>query len=157
MDSLDDPARLGAYPADRVLRYPADKDYSDTELALALLWDRGCGETWLVGGGGGRGDHFLAIRALFDRERCPARWVTAGEDMFCLREGEELSRELPPGSLASVFPLGEGPWEAASRSLKWPLDGLSWSRGFFGLSNLTTADSFSVRSLRGRFLLVLPE
>ncbi|MDR1655877.1 MAG: thiamine diphosphokinase [Treponema sp.] len=135
MDSLSDPGRLDAYPQDRVLRYGEDKDYTDTELALSLLREQGAGEVWLAGGGGGRMDHLFAIRALFEREQCPARWVTAGEDMFCINEGQGLSRRLPHGGLVSVFPLGEGPWRALSRNLKWPLDRLSWNRGFFGVSN----------------------
>ncbi|MDR3192027.1 MAG: thiamine diphosphokinase, partial [Treponema sp.] len=68
MDSLDDPARLEKYPPERVLRYPGDKDFLDTELALSLLWEKGCTETWLLGGGGGRMDHLLGIRSLFERE-----------------------------------------------------------------------------------------
>ncbi|MDR1047758.1 MAG: hypothetical protein LBL64_08270, partial [Treponema sp.] len=134
---------------------------------------------------GGRVDHLFAIRALFERERCPDRWITAGEDMFCVNEGQSLSRSLPPGSLVSVFPLGEGPWRALSRNLKWPLDRLSWNRGFFGVSNraeaqaaedsLNAAQRFQIQSSslrprpegthelsvgihaeQGRFLAILP-
>jgi thiamine pyrophosphokinase len=156
MDSLDDPRRLEGYPADRIIRYPPDKDYTDTELALRLLWDQGCDETWLIGGGGGRTDHLLAIRSLFERDRSPDRWITAGEDIRRLRQGESLSPELPPGSRVSVFPLGAGPWKAESRSLKWPLDALPWDRGFFGLSNIAPEGVFTIRAAEGRFLAILP-
>jgi thiamine pyrophosphokinase len=108
MDSLDDVRRLDKYPADRVLRYGHDKDYTDTELALALLRDQGCGETWLIGGGGGRTDHLLAIRSLFERERPPARWVTAREDIRCLREGGVFSIKRG-GEGGSREPAGAGP------------------------------------------------
>ena len=178
MDSLSDPGCLDAYPKDRVLRYGEDKDYTDTELALSLLWEQDAGEIWLAGGGGGRMDHLFAIRALFERERCPARWITAGEDIFCINEGQSLSRRLPPGSLVSVFPLGEGPWRAFSRNLKWPLDRLNWNRGFFGVSNRaepqaaedgivqasslcprpegTHETSIGIHAEQGRFLAILP-
>jgi thiamine pyrophosphokinase len=178
MDSLSDPGRLDAYPKDRVLRYGEDKDYTDTELTLSLLRDQGAVDVWLAGGGGGRMDHLFAIRALFEREQCPARWITAGEDMFCINEGQSLFRRLPPGSLVSVFPLAEGPWRALSRNLKWPLDQLSWNRGFFGVSNRAepqAAEGGAVQALspcprsegthalrigihaeRGRFLAILP-
>ncbi|GHV81691.1 hypothetical protein AGMMS49991_02490 [Spirochaetia bacterium] len=168
MDSLDDVRRLDKYPPDRVRRYGHDKDYTDTELALALLWEQGCNETWLIGGGGGRTDHLLAIRALFERERTPDRWVTAREDIRCLREGDVFSIErggeggsreqvgADTGSAAvSVFPLGIGPWQAESRGLKWPLDALSWDRGFFGISNTAPDGGFEIRVRRGRFLLML--
>jgi thiamine pyrophosphokinase len=156
MDSLDDPRRLDSYPPERVLRYPVDKDYTDTELALNFLWDKGCDETWLIGGGGGRLDHLFAIRSLFERERSPDRWITAGEDVFCLEERKELSLSLPPGSVVSVFPLGGGPWNAQSRGLKWPLKGLPWDRGSIGISNIALEGAFVIRALKGRFLVVVP-
>jgi thiamine pyrophosphokinase len=156
MDSLDDPGRLEKYPPDRVLRYPQDKDYTDTELALSLLRDKGCDEFWLAGGGGGRLDHLLAIRSLFEREPCPGRWVTDAEDVFCLKAEASLSMTVPPGSLVSVFPLGTGPWWAESRGLKWPLDGLQWDRGFFGLSNVVLEGPFFLKALSGRFMIILP-
>ena len=128
MDSLEDLSRLDTYPQDRVIRSSRDKDDTDTELLLTLLWDKGCDEVWLVGGGGGRTDHLLAVQALFEREKSPDRWITAGEDIRQVREGLTLNLAA---SLVSVFPLGNGPWEAESRGLKWPLAGLPWKRGFF--------------------------
>ena len=154
MDSLDDPRRLDAYPADRVIRHPPDKDDTDTELLLALLWDRGCDEVWLLGGGGGRLDHLLGIHALFERERSPDRWITAAEDIRRIAEGQTL--EADRGGLVSVFPLGTGPWEAESRGLKWPLAGLPWKRGFFGISNSAAPEGFSIRAVEGIFLVIMP-
>jgi thiamine pyrophosphokinase len=160
MDSLDDPGRLEKYPADRVFRFPRDKDDTDTELALRFLWDRFCNETWLIGGGGGRTDHLLAIRSLFERDKKPDRWVTSREDIFCLKEGAvfsppaDLRENMPPGGI-SVFPLGIGPWRAESRGLKWPLDGLPWNRGFFGVSNEAAEGDFEIRAFRGQFLVII--
>jgi thiamine pyrophosphokinase len=172
MDSLDDCRRLEKYPPRRVIRYPQDKDYTDTELALGLLWDQGCDETWLVGGGGGRMDHLLAIRSLFEREPNPDRWLTRGDDIRCVRPGDlltfrgeakkmPLSPVFPPQSFpeyrVSVFPVGAGPWKAESRGLKWPLDGLAWDRGFFGVGNIALQGFFTLKSIRGRFMVVLSE
>jgi thiamine pyrophosphokinase len=172
MDSLDDPRRLESYPPERVITYPPDKDYTDTELVFRLLWDRGCGEVWLIGGGGGRTDHLFAIRSLFERERPPARWITGTEDIRCLEAAAsmpiqnappsmasvpaELNGEAPPQSPVSVFPLGPGPWQAESSGLKWPLAGLPWERGFFGVSNEAPGTSFTIRALSGRFMVIIP-
>jgi thiamine pyrophosphokinase len=155
MDSLDDPGRLEKYPPERVRLFRADKDFTVTELALACLWEQGCDETWLAGGGGGRIDHIFAIRALFERERPPDRWITGAEDIRCLRPGQTLSLSLPSGSLVSLFPLAADPWEAESLGLKWPLKGLSWNRGSFGVSNAAEGD-FSIRVIRGRFMVITP-
>jgi thiamine pyrophosphokinase len=162
MDSLDELCRLDRYPPERVIRSRPDKDETDTELLLSLLWDKGCDEVWLVGGGGGRLDHLLAIQALFEREKSPGRWITAAEDVRPVREGFSLRVEpCPPavrlpGRLVSVFPLGTGPWEAESRGLTWPLAALPWKRGFFGISNLAPGGGFEIRSLRGIFLVIMP-
>ncbi|MDR3115633.1 MAG: thiamine diphosphokinase [Treponema sp.] len=156
MDSLDDPLRLEGYPPERILRYPQDKDFTDTELALSLLREKGCDETWLIGGGSGRLDHLLAIRALFERKPRPQRWFTGGEDIYCLNSQEQLTLNLQPGRVLSIFPLGSGPWETGSRGLKWPLDGLPWDRGFFGLGNVFLEARASLWAEKGRFLVILP-
>jgi thiamine pyrophosphokinase len=156
MDSLDDPLRLLSYPPERILRYPKDKDFTDTELALRFLHGEGCFSICIAGGGGGRIDHLFAIRSLFERESPPDRWLTAREDIYCVDSGQELFLPLKAGSLVSVFPLGSGPWEAASRGLKWPLNGLNWDRGFFGISNIAETGSFSVQVIRGRLMVIVP-
>jgi thiamine pyrophosphokinase len=154
MDSLDDLRRLDAYPDSRVVRISRDKDDTDTELLLSLLWEKGCTEAWLAGGGGGRLDHLLAIQALFERDRSPDRWITAVEDVYRLAAGQTL--ETGRGGIVSVFPLGTGPWEAESRGLKWPLAGLPWKRGFFGISNVAGEVGFFIRAIRGAFLVIMP-
>jgi thiamine pyrophosphokinase len=158
MDSLDDDSRLSAYPPERVIRYPHDKDYTDTELAFSFALEKGCDDLWLIGGGGGRIDHLFAIRSLFERERFPCRWITDAEDIYCIDSKtcqNELSLKLEKGAVVSVFPLGSGPWKTASKGLKWPLDDLNWDRGFFGLSNEATDGDFSIKAETGRFMIIL--
>jgi thiamine pyrophosphokinase len=158
MDSLDDESRLSVYPPERVIRYPHDKDYTDTELAFSLAVEKGCDDIWLIGGGGGRIDHLFAIRSLFEREHFPRRWITDAEDIYCIdskTEQNELSLNLKKGAVVSVFPLGSGPWKAASKGLKWPLDDLTWDRGFFGLSNVAVDGDFSVFAKAGRFFVII--
>ena len=155
MDSLDDQTRLLNYPAQSVIRHPVDKDYTDTELALDLLWEKGCGDVWIIGGGGGRIAHLFAVRDIFERKRCPCRWITAGEDIRCINAPDGFAAALEPGEAVSVFPLGEGPWEAESAGLKWPLKDLPWNKGFFGLSNEAETGSFEIRSVHGRFLVIV--
>ena len=156
MDSLDDPARLDKCHPGRVLRFPADKDWSDTELALNLLKEKGCDEVWLAGGGGGRMDHLIAIRSLFEREEGPDRWFPGTEEIRCLGEGKVLNAALPPLSRVSVFPLGSVSYQAESSGLKWPLNNLSWEKGCFSLSNIAPDGSFIIRSIRGRFMVIMP-
>ncbi len=155
MDSLGDLWRLEKYPPERVIRHRSDKDFSDTELALSLLWEKGCGEVWLAGGGGGRTDHLLAIRSLFERQKAPDRWFTIGEEIFRLKEGESRRTGDAIGGIVSVFPLGAGSWQAESTGLKWPLNGVAWESGGFSLSNVAQEAPFELRSKKGEFMVIV--
>jgi len=157
MDSLDSDSRLRSYPADRVIRHPAAKDFTDTELALALLWDQGCAEAWIAGGGGGRLDHLLGIRDLFERKRFPRRWMIAAEDVYGVDEGDNLTVAVEKGGVVSVFPLGGGPWKARSTGLQWPLDKVHWERGLYGLSNVATESEMTINAQQGRFMIIMEE
>jgi thiamine pyrophosphokinase len=102
MDSLDDDSRLSGYPPQCVMRYGTDKDYTDTELALSLITEKGCDEIWIIGSGGGRIDHLFGIRSLFEREVFPGRWVTGAEDIRCVEAASaesEFSLRLEAGAL----------------------------------------------------------
>ncbi len=159
MDSLADRSLLSFYPAERIRAFPPEKDDTDTELALRLLEELGCSERILVGGGGGRLDHTLAIRALFDRPTAPERWVTKLESVWFLdaNHGTGICTiEVAPGALVSLFPVGEGPWRVKSRGLRWPLDNLTWDRGRFGISNVSEGATCGVAVEAGGFLLVTP-
>jgi len=159
MDSIEDQSRLSAWPPERVIRHQHEKDFTDTELALSLAVEKGCEDIWLIGGGGGRIDHLFAIRSLFERELFPSRWITGEENIFCIDADtthNELSCRLAVNASVSVFPLSSGPWEAVSKGLKWPLAGLPWDRGFFGLSNVAVNGDFSVTAEVGRFMVIMP-
>jgi len=162
-DSLPSDSRLHSYPADKVIRHPANKDYTDTELALALLWEQGCTEAWIAGGGGGRIDHLFGIRDLFERDRFPRRWITADEDIYCI-DGDatgstaafgSLTMAVEQGCVVSVFLLGSGLWKAESKGLKWPLNNVHWERGLYGLSNVAMASEITINALQGRFMVIL--
>jgi len=156
MDSLDDMGRLEKYPRDNILRFPAEKDFTDTELALQFLAEKGCDEIWFAGGGGGRLDHLFAIRSMFDRDNPPDRWFPGKEDIRCLKEGMTFGETLPPGSVVSVFPLGPGPWKAESTGLKWPINDLAWERGSAWISNIAAGGPFEIRAVSGRLMIITP-
>jgi len=153
--------RLHSYPPEKVIRHAADKDYTDTELALALLRENGCDEAWIIGGGGGRIDHLFGIRHLFEREKFPHRWITAAEDIYCLDSDAANNsltiNHLKQGGVVSVFSLGNGPWKAESKGLKWPLTNVQWERGMYGLSNVAIEEEIEITAKQGRFMVILGE
>lgn len=151
-DSLADLSLLERFPADRILRFPTDKDETDAEIGMRLLAARGCEDVTIAGGGGGRLDHLLALALLFERDRPPRRWVTDREDVR-LVEGEACFDGWR-GSTVSVFPLGAGASDLYSEGLRWPLGGLSFARGWAGISNVADGDRVRVGAGRGRILVV---
>jgi len=155
MDSISDARILDECPRATILRAPRDKDDTDTELGLAALAERGAQRIVLAGGGGGRLDHLLAIRALFERKLRPVEWHTAGEATYLAEEGRALELEAAPGAIVSVFPLACGASGMESEGLKWPLSGLSWGPGDYGVSNETTGEGFIIRPGKGDLLVVL--
>lgn len=153
-DSIENTELLSALPPDRVFRYPREKDETDTELALAFLDKHDIITKVIVGGGGGRVDHLLALMSLFHRKSAPALWIT--HNAVVRRLDGEHTFEVEEGRLLSLFPLGGGPCTMKSSGLKWPLDNLTWYPGDVGLSNVTTAAAVSISVQTGALLMVQP-
>lgn len=151
-DSLDGPLELWAeaYVDARILN--TEKDESDTEAAVRTALEGGATEVWLLGGAGGRMDHWWANLRLAGRQPALTRWLTANEQIWNLGPGEHL--EVSEG-LVSIFPLGEGPWLVTSRGLQWPLDTVSF-KTWHSLSNLAPATGASIVVSQGRVLVMKP-
>ncbi len=154
MDSIADPGAIARSGAVETLLVPREKDETDTELGFRILRERGYDDVTLAGGGGGRLDHLLAIRCMFEREAAPTEWVTHAERVF--RVAKPTLFRAPKGSVVSVFPLGNGASGMKSAGLTWKLDGLVWKAGDFGVSNVAPGGEFSVDPGAGRLLVVLP-
>lgn len=156
MDSLQDHTLLERIPPGRVHRHPPEKDFTDTELALSLAWDLGADRVVLAGGGGGRLDHLLAIRSLFDRARTPDEWHTALESVYLARPGGVVNAVCMPGALVSVFPCSSaGASGMESEGLTWPLRGLVWGPGEYGVSNRCPGGAFRVQAGAEPLLVVM--
>jgi len=152
MDSLSDPAILEQYP--EVRTFPRDKDDTDTEIGIREIRNRGYGRVVVAGGGGGRLDHLLALRALLERDDGPDEWLTAAERVVRIRVA--TSFVVKPGATVSVFPLGDGSSGMKSSGLEWPLDGLTWDRGHFGVSNRATGTAVLIEPGIRPLFVILP-
>lgn len=155
-DSIADPDCLSLYEKRHIMKYPIDKDETDTELALRLAWERGADKVVLAGGGGGRLDHLLGLFSLFARPRSPDAWHTGRESAYRLGAGESGCFSVRIGDTVSVFPLMTGSKGMSSKGLRWPLEGLVWGKGAFGVSNRSISEQVEVVAGDEALLVILP-
>ena len=153
MDSIENADNvLKRYPKERIFRYKKDKDFTDTELALSFLTEKGCNKTIILGGSYGRTDHFLGIFYLFYREIHPDIWILKEEVAWNV-EGKFLLNTVK-GEIISLFPLSLNGCRMKSHGLKWALDSLDWKPGDIGISNIALKDSIEIEMIKGRLLLI---
>lgn len=154
-DSIESSEKMKELSSCSIIRYERDKDYTDTELAIMEAQKRGVEECILIGGGGGRVDHLMALFALFERRGAPDRWYSSFGKAVCIKELRSFSLEL--GTMISFFPLGAGEVRPWSDGLKWELDGLRWNRGDYGISNVVVKKPFHVNLKEGKMLMIIPD
>lgn len=139
-------------------RHPADKDATDTELALRAAVGLGATEIVLLGAlGGDRLDHELAnLLLLADPEtaRLPVRIVRGPTTARVLRSGS-LPLEGRVGSLVSLLPIGADAVGVTTEGLRWALEGATLRIGRSrGISNEVVATPASVAVHDGTLLVV---
>ncbi len=165
-DSID-PGLLASLAADGVdvRRYPADKDASDTELAVGAAIEGGADSVVILGGlGGPRLDHGLAnigLLALPALRRRPSVILDATTRVTALfapgEDGEAARRRLdgPVGDGVSLLPMGDGVEGVTTSGLAYPLADEALSAGpARGLSNLRTSPDAWVSLRRGGLLII---
>lgn len=166
MDSLGE-ERLAALVAAGVAveRSPAEKDESDTELALRAALARGATTVTVVGAFGGRRlDHALANVGLLALPSLAGRPVELLDDRARVTAvqapgpaGEAVRRPLPgrTGDLVSLLALGADVEGVTTEGLRYPLRDERLPAGpARGLSNVRVAADAAVTVRRGLLLVV---
>jgi len=167
MDSIQNISLLSGYPETIVRRCPADKDMTDTELALSYARrDVTRDEIYLtlVGGDGGRIDHFLGIFDLFSTGIHPDAWLCKKQMLFYSCTGDAFFiRNLKPDDYISIARLN-GNREGGSISTR----GLEWENASFRTEGMPSISNRIKKSfylegkpveitiLCGNFVLILP-
>ena len=142
-----------------VERHPADKERSDTELALEAAVARGATEIVLLGAiGRDRLDHELANLLLLADPGMAGRDVriaSGSSTARVLRGGERLALGGSVGDLVSLLPIGGDASGVTTEGLRWSLERalLRFGRSR-GLSNELVAAAASVSLEHGTLLVV---
>ncbi|HZK19516.1 MAG TPA: thiamine diphosphokinase [Treponemataceae bacterium] len=152
------------YPTSTIQLWPKDKEYTDTEIALQeAIKKRSPTKTSndiiLIGGDGGRSDHFFANIKLFEKSIAPDYWLCKKQYIQVLKEGHTYN--IQQQSEFSIFPIYTGKknnHHIQSKNLMWNLDKLRWDRGIYSLGNrcLDTSKKANVIVHTGRFLFFAP-
>ena len=121
--------------------YPAEKNFTDGEIALSQLIGAGADELEIYGGGGGRCDHFLGnLHLLYRAAECGINcvMVTADSEIYAVRGKIELGKFF--SKTLSVLPFGGALHIMEYRGLKYDYpETLVYGSGR-GISNVVTAE-----------------
>jgi thiamine pyrophosphokinase len=160
LDSADPAAVDRARAAGAAVeRHPTDKDATDLELAFDLVRDRGAQRITVVGGAGGRLDHFLANVALLASTRFADLELDAwiGDAYLVVTQGGRPPHVISgsPGSLVTLLAVGADACGITTTGLQYPLRGATLRPGTSrGVSNVLVGEQGSVVFDHGTLLVV---
>jgi len=150
---------LQRYPELPLLRYPAEKNETDTELALQWCVEQGFSEIVICNDLQGRFDHALALvqNLLLLKEHYPevqARIESQNQTIFILDKRTEFSNYK--GRLLSLIALNGIAEFSHSKGLKYPLHGLVlYPHLSRGISNEITENETEIGLESGMVLAIL--
>ncbi|MGH8874287.1 MAG: thiamine diphosphokinase [Acidimicrobiia bacterium] len=139
-------------------RHPTDKDRTDLELALDSVARLEVDRVIVVGGHGGRLDHFVANLCLIASpayRHLDLEWLAGRDRIHVIRSATELHGA--PGDLVTLL-AWEGPAGGVqTHGLRWVLDGERLEPGSTrGVSNLMARPVATVGLVSGTLLAIQP-
>jgi thiamine pyrophosphokinase len=148
-------ARDGGYDIEV---HPTEKEHTDFELALRRAVREEASEIAVIGGGGGRPDHWLANLSLLAATARAGVGVTAEMNewlVFVVVPGHGYAEELPQGLLLSLLPIGGEARGITTEGLAYPLQAETLPAGSSrGVSNVARGGTARV-AIQGGTLLVI--
>lgn len=138
-----------------LLRYPAEKDFTDTQLAYEWARGRGADAFLLLAATGTRLDHGLAnillLKRMLDRGE---RGQLIDEHNKVWLTDSALAVHEPAGALLSLLPLSDCSG-VSLRGLRYPLEDAELRLGDArGVSNVITSSPAEVRVKNGLLLVI---
>ncbi len=157
LDSID-PATQKNLEQEGVIveKWPAEKDYTDTELALLYCSQREANQVFLFGSIGSRLDHslanvFLTVRA----QKLGIRLYIVTDTSIVTLVDKELFLKGKPGDLLSILPITNQVTGATLKGFKYPLENAAIELGStLGISNEFLAAETSITVKSGYLLAI---
>lgn len=155
---LDSISVEGLGIAANVEQHPTDKNATDLAIALDAAARRKPSQVIVVGGSGGRIDHFLANAALLAASvysELKLTWLPGTAAIHVVRDRIELAGA--PGDVVSLLPYGGPARGVSTRGLRWPLQDAVLAPGTsLGVSNQMVYTTATVELADGVLLTVQP-
>lgn len=124
--------------------YPAEKDFTDGEIALAKLIESGVDEIEIYGGGGGREDHFLGnLHLLYAAHMRGIKAKMINNKSIIFAAGGRIKLRCERGVTLSVLPFGGDVHILGSTGLKYsypPKIGYGECRGISNVAENENAE-----------------
>jgi thiamine pyrophosphokinase len=136
--------------------FSAEKDFTDTELALRLALKKGARQVVLFGGLGSRPDHSLAnifLMVLFKKQGMDVKLVGGNWEMFLIDNKKQFGGKK--GDILSLIPITPEVTGIRTEGLYYPLIDETISMGpARGISNVFMGDSATVTIQSGLLLAI---
>lgn len=136
-----------------LIRFPAEKDLSDMELAVDHALVNGYGAVDVFGALGGRIDHELCNVIVCAKHPGTLRLLDERSVIIAIDAGKSLSGAGSPGDIITLAALDDGA-RCTTGGLRYALRDEFLARGSRGLSNVIEGGSFSVAVSSGTVLVI---
>ena len=140
-----------------IVRHPADKDLTDTEIALSLARNLGYERIHVLSGGGDRFDHLVAMlhSLVAHTEDATITAHVGASHIHFVTPQQRFTTTCSIGDTVSLIPLGGSARGVRTVGLRWNLErDTLQSFSSRGVSNQTTDTSFSVSLRTGVLALI---
>ncbi|MCR4435889.1 MAG: thiamine diphosphokinase [Clostridiales bacterium] len=138
-----------------IIKFPVEKDKTDTELAVAYAVEKGCSSLFIIGGIGSRIDHSLANVFLLKKAvdmGVKGFIVNESNEITLIKDRIELSREEAKVTLLPLFEKVEG---VTTKGLYYPLTDATLEMGWtWGVSNEFDSELAEVTVKKGYLLVI---
>ncbi len=149
---------LGYVPKDvGIMKLEPEKDFTDGEVALMYLVEKGCDKIDIAWAMGLRTDHFLGNLALLKiaiDNSVFARIISENEDIYLIKEHFELRGVL--GKTISLLPFSESVHIIDGEGLKYKVNDLTLTKSETkGVSNVATEDIVKITPIEGLLYVIV--
>ncbi len=160
LDSVSSDGRRQAVSlGTEIERHPADKDATDMELALVAARRCGARRVVVIGGHGGRQDHYLANALLLPSPTfadLDIEWRAGRARLYAVHDRIEVNGTL--GSSISLLAVGGAVRGVTTSGLRWNLDREDLEPGSTrGVSNEFRQNQASITIEAGTLLVIVPD